>query len=420
MLTRRELGCYKAGYFSGSYRKGISRTLGVTNLRLRSPLSLLNKSCKFCASMIAGRAASGCVCVCVCVWLLGSLSSKFVIFFLLGVHILFVCLRFMACFDSKGLVFWVMLSRKGGGAACRWWREHSSRSPSFWKKRCALWSDRGEERDVSCRGDVLQAYVVPCLHNTGAHALGKESHDLFHVKDRAETWESQYPDSLEYPMLSDFAIYERYVTQSLLPPLPHLLICWVWMLVDSLMEHNTNPHWNFYTRTRTHSLVHTRTHSLVLTRTHSLVHISFDICHCRYGNPGAPRRWEDTWLAWRWPTPRSTAVRNQGALHAVCWDARLTTSRGFPRLETKQIVLDMDTHNKHTQSNTRKHTCLVLLELYSFRLWSLSLRQTLASQVGSLSALPWHINMVNKLFDNFDRTRAREREIEQERKNVKV
>jgi len=97
--------------------------------------------------------------------------------------------------------------------------------------------------DVGCQFGVLQAYVVPCLHNTAhAHALGKESHDLFHVKDRAETWKAQYPDSLEYPMLSDFAIYERYVTQSLLPPLPHVLICWVWMLVDSLMEHNTNPH----------------------------------------------------------------------------------------------------------------------------------------------------------------------------------
>jgi len=45
---------------------------------------------------------------------------------------------------------------------------------------------------------VPQAYGVPCLHNVAhAHAVGIEPHDLFHVKDRAETWKAQYPDSLE-------------------------------------------------------------------------------------------------------------------------------------------------------------------------------------------------------------------------------
>jgi len=47
-----------------------------------------------------------------------------------------------------------------------------------------------------------------------------QAHDLFHVKDRAETWKAQYPNGLEYPMLSDFAIYERCVTQPPPPPPP--------------------------------------------------------------------------------------------------------------------------------------------------------------------------------------------------------
>jgi len=72
--------------------------------------------------------------------------------------------------------------------------------------------------DVSCECRVLQAYGVPCLHNVAhAHAVGIEPHDLFHVKDRAETRKTQYPDILENPMLSDFDIYERCVTH---PPPP--------------------------------------------------------------------------------------------------------------------------------------------------------------------------------------------------------
>jgi len=60
-----------------------------------------------------------------------------------------------------------------------------------------LTGDRNTSDD-SCECRVPQAYGVPCLHNVAhAHAVGIEPHDLFHVKDRAETWKAQYPDSLE-------------------------------------------------------------------------------------------------------------------------------------------------------------------------------------------------------------------------------
>ena len=64
--------------------------------------------------------------------------------------------------------------------------------------------------DVGCERRVTEAYGVPCLHNVAhAHAVGIEPHDFSHVKDRTETWKAQYPDGLEYPMLSDFAIYTQ-------------------------------------------------------------------------------------------------------------------------------------------------------------------------------------------------------------------
>ena len=73
--------------------------------------------------------------------------------------------------------------------------------------------------DVGCECRMPQAYGVLCLHNVAhAHAVGIEPRDLFHVKDRAETWKAQYPNSLEYPMLSEFANYERCVTQPPPPP----------------------------------------------------------------------------------------------------------------------------------------------------------------------------------------------------------
>ena len=78
----------------------------------------------------------------------------------------------------------------------------------------------GDRNTFECR--VPQAYGVPCLHNVAhAHAVGIEPHDLFHVKDRVETWKAQYQNSLEYPMLSDFAIYERLVGCAFLEPLSY-------------------------------------------------------------------------------------------------------------------------------------------------------------------------------------------------------
>jgi len=69
--------------------------------------------------------------------------------------------------------------------------------------RSDLTGDRSTS-DVGCECRVPQAYDVLCLHNVShAHAVGIEPHDRFHVKDRAETWKAEYPDSLEYPMLSD-------------------------------------------------------------------------------------------------------------------------------------------------------------------------------------------------------------------------
>ena len=63
--------------------------------------------------------------------------------------------------------------------------------------RSDLTGDRNTS-DVSCECRVPQTYGVPCLHNVAhAHAVGIEPHDLFHVKDRSETWKAQYPDSLE-------------------------------------------------------------------------------------------------------------------------------------------------------------------------------------------------------------------------------
>jgi len=37
--------------------------------------------------------------------------------------------------NTRGVLFY----------ACQWWSQDSSRSPSFWQKRCALWFDRGQE-----------------------------------------------------------------------------------------------------------------------------------------------------------------------------------------------------------------------------------------------------------------------------------
>jgi len=87
--------------------------------------------------------------------------------------------------------------------------------------RSDLSGDRNTS-DVACECRVPEAYGVPCLHNVAhAHAVGIEPHDLFHVKDRTETWKAQYPDGLEYPMLSDFAIYDSDLHDPLLryPPL---------------------------------------------------------------------------------------------------------------------------------------------------------------------------------------------------------
>ena len=75
--------------------------------------------------------------------------------------------------------------------------------------RSELSGDRSTS-DVKCECRVPEAYGVPCLHNVAhAHAVGIEPHDLFHVKDRTSTWKAQYPDGLEYPMLSDLAIYDK-------------------------------------------------------------------------------------------------------------------------------------------------------------------------------------------------------------------
>jgi len=53
--------------------------------------------------------------------------------------------------------------------------------------RSDLTGDRNTS-DVSCECRVPQAYSVLCLYNVAhAHAVGIEPHDLFHVKDRAET-----------------------------------------------------------------------------------------------------------------------------------------------------------------------------------------------------------------------------------------
>ena len=68
--------------------------------------------------------------------------------------------------------------------------------------RSDLTGDRNTS-DVSCECRVPQAYGVLCLHNVAhAHAVEIESHDLFHVKDRVETWKAQYPDSLEKEKLA--------------------------------------------------------------------------------------------------------------------------------------------------------------------------------------------------------------------------
>jgi len=68
---------------------------------------------------------------------------------------------------------------------------------------------------------LLKSLVLPGLHNLKHdNGVGKEPHVLFHVQDRAETWKAQYLDSLEYPMLSDYVIYEGCVMQPPPPPRP--------------------------------------------------------------------------------------------------------------------------------------------------------------------------------------------------------
>jgi len=71
-------------------------------------------------------------------------------------------------------------------------------------------------------------------------------------------------------MLSDFAIYERCMTQPIPPPSPPtrwkyscnvcdwLLISWACMLGGSFIQHNINPHSNF---SHPYSLVHIYTRS---------------------------------------------------------------------------------------------------------------------------------------------------------------
>ena len=68
------------------------------------------------------------------------------------------------------------------------------------------------------------------------------------------------------------------------------------------------------------------------------------ICHYYHRKPGAPNWWEDTRVAWSWPTQRSAAVRHQRARHVVWRDTRLTTSCGNPRLAIIQIVSDIHAH----------------------------------------------------------------------------
>ena len=59
--------------------------------------------------------------------------------------------------------------------------------------RSDLTGDR-DTSDVCCESGVPLAYGEPCLHNVAhAHAVGKEPNDLFHAKDRTETWKAQYP-----------------------------------------------------------------------------------------------------------------------------------------------------------------------------------------------------------------------------------
>jgi len=124
---------------------------------------------------------------------------------------------------------------------------------------------------------------VPCLHNTGAHALGKESHDLFHVKDRAETWKAQYPDSLEYPMLSDFAIYERYVTHSLPPPLPHLNIQqFCFCLVTDLLGVDARRLLDGTQHKSTLKFLHPYAHTLTCTHAHTLTCTHVHTLTCTY------------------------------------------------------------------------------------------------------------------------------------------
>jgi len=67
-----------------------------------------------------------------------------------------------------------------------------------------------ETKTAFCGG--LKQSVTLCV----VQMVGKDPHDLFHVKDRTERCNAQYrdlhsdPNTLEYPLL--YAIYERCVT----------------------------------------------------------------------------------------------------------------------------------------------------------------------------------------------------------------
>jgi len=125
--------------------------------------------------------------------------------------------------DSQGLIIWVTDAGRVGELHISGVHKIVLVPQLSGKKdvRSDLTGDRNTS-DVSCECRVPQAYGVLGLHNVAhAHAVEIESHDLFHVKDRVETWKAQYQNSLEYPMLSDFAIYERLVGCAFLEPLSY-------------------------------------------------------------------------------------------------------------------------------------------------------------------------------------------------------